>query len=72
MRGRDLRILAGILDGEVVLAQELHAPIHRKEHISAWLMASEAEDLVALIRGGELPVKLDPKSLSERTVAPRR
>ena len=45
-------------------------PLQRKQTFYVYALPSEVDDLAALIRGGELPVKLDRASVKENPVAP--
>jgi len=71
-RAEEYHSLACIVDGEVVFAHDLATSIQRRQSFSAHVGPSDADDLAAMLRGGELPVKINPASSKEAIVAPRR
>ena len=71
-RAEDMHYLACILDGEAVFDNAAYYPVQRRHTFSVHVLPTEMDDLAALLRGGELPVKLDRASVRETPVAPRR
>ena len=64
--------LAVLLDGEALAAPAFDSPLRAEARVVGDFTTSEADDLVALIRGGTLPVRLKPKPVREVAVEPRR
>jgi len=64
--------LAILLDGEALAAPAFDAPLRTEARVVGDFTTPEADDLVALIRGGTLPVRLKPRPAREVAVEPRR
>ena len=68
--GSFTRQLAIVLDGQIMTAPSLRAPIRDSGEISGGFTQRQVEELVIMLRAGSLPVRLKPAPVEERSVAP--
>jgi preprotein translocase subunit SecD len=64
------RQLAIVLDGRIMMAPSLHAPIRSEGEISGGFTRRNVENLAIMLRAGSLPAQLKPAPVEERTVEP--
>jgi preprotein translocase subunit SecD len=69
-RGRH-QLLAIVLDDQVITAPRIISPISSRFHITGRFSQEEIDFLVAVLRAGRLPGRLDEKPISVRKVAPQ-
>lgn len=66
------RLLAVILDGQVMTTPSLNAVIREAGQISGKFSRAEIEALVTLLRSGALPATLKPQPVNEKIVPPSK
>jgi preprotein translocase subunit SecD len=69
-RSGEFRYLGILLDGELIATQMLFSAVHRDLPVTGAFDKDELAATAAVLRGGTLPVRLNPRPVRETTFDP--